>query len=153
MTNTVYINSFLDATSLVIQQIVGVKPLPGKYKIKAVFEMERHLWIHIGLKGQLSGNIVYGIPEDVALKMVSAMMGGYVMTELNDIGHSAISELGNMISGNFSTLLSQQGIIVDITPPRYVQQEELSTLVPKQLLMLPLAIENIGTINVQVVIT
>ena len=47
--------------------------------------------------------------KSVALKLVSAMMGGYAIAEMDEMGQSAISELGNMISGNASTILYNQG--------------------------------------------
>ena len=37
---------------------------------------------------------------------------------MDDLASSAIYELGNMILGNASTLLSNAGILTDITPPR-----------------------------------
>lgn len=38
------------------------------------------------MTGQLSGNIVFGLNEQVALRMVSAMMGGFVLTEIDEMG-------------------------------------------------------------------
>lgn len=148
-----YIAPFLDAASLVIQQLVGVKPLPGKFFLKEIVGVDKYVWIHIGITGEIEGNIYYGIPEEVALKMVSVMMGGYVITELNELGHSAISELGNMVSGNFSTLLYQQGIHVDITPPKLLTPTEQVQFESQKLLVLPLHIDGIGSIDVQVLIT
>ena len=60
------------------------------------------------MTGQMEGDIVFGLHETVALKLVSAMMGGYPIAEMDEMGQSAISELGNMISGNASTILYNQ---------------------------------------------
>lgn len=153
--NAMYMTSFLNATSLVIEQIVGVTPIPleDQQDIQQMIQLEKHVWIHIGLTGDFEGKIVFGIPEPVALKVVSLMMGGFEITEMNEMSQSAISELGNMISGNFSRLLSEKAIHIDITPPSYVEPTELSDIVPRQLLLVPLLLDGIGTINVQVVVS
>jgi chemotaxis protein CheX len=85
------------------------------------------------------------------LKLVSAMMGGFVLTEMDEMGHSAISELGNMISGNASTMLYNQGVRVDITPPKVVQSVTAAGFIPKKALTIPLIIEGIGELDIQVI--
>ncbi|MNC54214.1 CheY-P phosphatase CheX [compost metagenome] len=84
--------------------------------------------------------------------MVSAMMGGYVITEMDEMGQSAISELGNMISGNASTILSNQGVSVDITPPKLMKLEGMSVF-PRRALSIPLLMEGIGELDIQVMIS
>ena len=99
----------------------------------------------------MSGNVIFGIAENVALRMVSIMMGGYVITEMDEMGQSAISELGNMISGNASTILYNQGVSVDISPPQIMRLESMSTL-PRRALSIPLLMEGIGEMDIQVMI-
>jgi chemotaxis protein CheX len=150
--NADYINSFLESARLVIEQVAGVKPEAGQLGIKEIVAIDGYLWIHIGLTGSVDGNIMFGLHEDVALKMVSAMMGGYVLTELGEMGHSAISELGNMISGNASTILYDRGVKVDITPPKIVQSVESFKLIAKKALTIPLNMAGIGNLDIQVLI-
>lgn len=112
------INPFLESARSVIEQVVQVSPSTGSMGVKDVVPVQDHIWIQIGMTGHFSGMVVFGLQENVALRIVSAMMGGFVLTEMDEMGQSAISELGNMISGNASTLLSNQGFAVDITPRR-----------------------------------
>lgn len=146
-----YINPFLESASTVIEQVINVKPKTGKLEVKNVKFVEKYIWIQIGMTGQMNGDIVFGLHEDVALKMVSAMMGGFVVTELDEMGQSAISELGNMISGNASTLLYNSGVQVDITPPRIVQTATAAGFVPKKALSIPLIMDEIGQLDILVV--
>ena len=74
----------------------------------------------------LSDYIVFGLHEEVAIRVVSAMMGGYSITAMDEMSRSAISELGNMISGNASTMLFNQGVRVDITPPKLMNSGGVS---------------------------
>ena len=146
------INPFLESARIVIEQVIQVSPSTGSLGIKEVELIDNHIWIQVGMTGQMSGNIIFGIAEAVALRMVSAMMGGYVITEMDEMGQSAISELGNMISGNASTILSNQGVTVDITPPKLMKSESMSFM-PRRALSIPLLMDGIGELDIQVMIS
>lgn len=147
------INPFLESARNVFEQLIQVSPSTGNLGVKNVEYIADHVWIVIGMTGQLSGNIVFGIQETVALKIVSAMMGGFVITEMDDMSKSAISELGNMISGNASTILSNQGVVVDITPPQVMQSEIQTTFSATKALSIPLLMDGIGQMDIQVMIS
>ncbi|MFP4979033.1 chemotaxis protein CheX [Paenibacillus sp. CN-4] len=147
------INPFLESARIVIEQVIQVSPSTGNLGIKDIELIDNHVWIQVGMTGQLSGNIVFGLAEAVALRMVSAMMGGYVITEMDEMGKSAISELGNMISGNASTILSNQGVSVDITPPTVMKSENLVSFMPRKALSIPLLMDGIGELDIQVMIS
>lgn len=145
------INPFLESARNVIEQVIQVSPSTGILGIKEIELIDNHIWIQVGMTGQISGNVIFGIAENVALRMVSIMMGGYVITEMDEMGQSAISELGNMISGNASTILYNQGVSVDISPPQIMRLESMSIL-PRRALSIPLLMEGIGEMDIQVMI-
>jgi chemotaxis protein CheX len=146
-----YINPFLESARIVIEQMINIRPTTGQLGIKDIKFVEKYIWIQIGITGQMQGDIVFGLHEAVALKLVSAMMGGFILTEMDEMGQSAISELGNMISGNASTMLYNQGIRVDITPPKVIHSATAAGFIPKKALTIPLIIEGIGELDIQVV--
>ncbi|TBL81826.1 chemotaxis protein CheX [Paenibacillus thalictri] len=148
-----YINPFLESARIVIEQVANVRPSTGKLGIKDVKLVEKYIWIQIGMTGQMQGDIVFGIHEEVALRMVSAMMGGFIVTEMDEMSRSAISELGNMISGNASTMLFNQGVRVDITPPKIMHSANAAGFVPKKALTIPLIMDGIGELDIQVLVT
>lgn len=148
-----YINPFLESARIVLEQLINVRPTTGQLGIKDVKFAEDYIWIQIGMTGQMEGDIVFGLHQDVALKLVSAMMGGYVVTQMDEMTQSAISELGNMISGNASTILFNQGVRVDITPPKLIQSENGFGFVPKKALTIPLVMEQIGELDIKVLIS
>ncbi|NMO95662.1 chemotaxis protein CheX [Paenibacillus lemnae] len=147
------INPFLESARHVIEQVIQVSPSTGNLGVKEITLVHDHIWIMIGMTGQMSGDIVFGLNEQVALRMVSAMMGGYVLTEMDEMGQSAISELGNMISGNASTILSNQGVNVDITPPQVIRSMNFNDFSMKKALSIPLVMEGIGELDIQVMIS
>jgi chemotaxis protein CheX len=148
-----YINPFLESASIVLEQVANIKPTTGQLGIKDVKYVESYIWIQIGVTGQMTGDVVFGLQEEVALRLVSAMMGGFVLTEMDEIGKSAISELGNMISGNASTILFNQGVRVDITPPKILQTAATAGFQAKKALTVPLMMDGIGELDIQVLIT
>lgn len=148
-----YINPFLESARIVLEQMINIKPTTGDLGVKDVKYVEKYIWIQIGLTGQMQGDIVFGLHESVALKLVSAMMGGFVLTEMDEMGKSAISELGNMISGNASTMLFNQGVRVDITPPKLVQSAGSAGFTAKKALTIPLIMDGIGELDIQVLVT
>ncbi|THF76906.1 chemotaxis protein CheX [Cohnella fermenti] len=147
-----FINPFLESARHVIEQMVQIKPSTGQLSVKDIQFIDHYVWIQIGMTGQMSGNIVFGLSETVALKIISAMMGGFTITEIDEIGKSAISELGNMISGNASTMLYNQGVQVDITPPRVVHSSVFDSLASGRALAVPLIMDGIGELEIQVMI-
>lgn len=147
------INPFLESARLVIEQVIQVSPSTGNLGVKEISLIDNHIWIQIGMTGQMSGDIVFGLQEQVALRMVSVMMGGYVLTEMDEMGQSAISELGNMISGNASTILSNQGVTVDITPPKVIRSVNITEFAQKKALSIPLVMDGIGELDIQVMIS
>jgi chemotaxis protein CheX len=149
--NTKYINPFLESASLVIEQVCNVPITRGELGIKDVSFYDDHIWIKIGLTGQLQGDVIFGLHNEVALRVVSAMMGGFPIQEMDEMGKSAISELGNMISGNASTMLYNQGVSIDITPPELIHDQDTFSVSGKAL-TIPLNLGDLGSLEMQVVV-
>jgi chemotaxis protein CheX len=146
-----YINPFLDSAKLVLEQIIQVSPDRGALEIREVSFVDKSIWIKIGVTGEAKGHVLFGFHEDVALKLVSAMMGGFTVTQMDEMSKSAISELGNMISGNASTILYNQGVMIDITPPQVISNPNQFSFSGKALTV-PLELGEIGQIDIQVLI-
>ncbi|PLT45113.1 Chemotaxis protein CheX [Paenibacillus pasadenensis] len=147
-----FINPFLESAVMVLEQVVQIKPQTGPVGLKELRGQSDFIWIQIQLFGQVSGDIVFGMSEVSALKIVSAMMGGFQISSLDDMGKSAISELSNMISGNASTKLSSQGVHVDITPPALLQGSQLQLLESRKALTVPVFLDGIGQMDIQVLL-
>lgn len=145
------INPFLESAQLVLHQLINVSPTRGDLAIKDVEFAHQYIWIKVGMKGSLSGDIVFGLHESVALKIISAMMGGMEIVQIDELGKSAISELSNMISGNASTLLYNQGVTVDISPPVVLEESHSQQYKQKQAIVIPLKLGDMGTFDIQVI--
>ncbi|WP_400164226.1 chemotaxis protein CheX [Brevibacillus sp. TJ4] len=146
-----YIDHFVESASSVIQQVCQVEISRGEKAERDWTYREGHTWIHIGMTGHFKGDVYFGIETGLALQIVSAMMGGFPIQEMDEIGKSAISELGNMISGNASTLLSQEGIVIDISPPHFMHGEELAGK-GGSAVTADLELQNMGRFEIQMVV-
>jgi chemotaxis protein CheX len=144
--NVKYINPFLASSIHVIEAMMQVKPSVGQVALLPVESRSDSLLLKIGILGQFQGDVVFCFPNQVALRIVSIMMGGYPVSELDEMCCSAIAELGNMISGNASTMLYNEGIQVDITPPNIVADH--SSYHAKKAITIPLDLSDIGNFNI-----
>ncbi|EMT52901.1 MULTISPECIES: chemotaxis protein CheX [Brevibacillus] len=149
--NVQYLNPFLDSASFVIEQLCNVTIKRGELEMTEWYYRDDHTWIRIGMTGQLEGDVFFGLQNDLALRLVSAMMGGFPVNELDEIGKSAISELGNMISGNASTMLYNQGVVIDITPPQFIQAQE-NRWGSRTAYTVPLDLSDMGRMEIQVLV-
>lgn len=115
-----YILPFLDGLINILEQF-GMTDIKrsGLYK-KDYMAVDKDVTAIIGIVGELRGNVAYSMSQDTARNIVSSMMMGMPVEEMDAISRSAIGELSNMITGNASILLSNNDINVDITPPSIV---------------------------------
>lgn len=112
-----YINPIVEASKNVINQITGFNPSLGQIYKKTIPYSVDSIVVLIGLTGHIQGSINISLNKRLALKIVSAMMGGMEVKELDEIAKSAISELCNMMLGNAATIFYSNNINIDITPP------------------------------------
>ncbi|MGZ9585300.1 chemotaxis protein CheX [Paenibacillus marinisediminis] len=140
------IQPFLHSACNVIEQVMQVRPERGELEMVA-WDGAHDLSIQIGLSGNLNGHVAFGLNKPVAIRMASAMMGGYPLESLDMMGESAISELGNMISGNASTMLYNQGIMVDITTPQLIINDTQSHS-GVNAMAVPLLLKDIGRFDI-----
>lgn len=115
-----YINPFLVSVKKILESYNITDVKRGNIKKKENMHVDMDITSVVGLIGGVRGNVAYSLSQQTAIQIVSAMMMGMPVTEFDAIGRSAIGELANMISGTATGILSQEGAIVDITPPSII---------------------------------
>lgn len=137
-----YINPFIKSSVEILNQMVQMNFEVGKPILKPLPYSANNIVIMIGITGDIKGQAILSFSEVMAMSIISKMMGGVSVTELDDIGKSALSELGNMILGNSATLLFNGGIKIDITPPTLMIGNNLSISTSEmQVISVPLKAE------------
>lgn len=124
--NVDMINPFISAAQSVLRDMAQITTKMGKPYIKNPEYEGDMITIIVGITGEMRGQVIISLQEDVACQIASHMMMGMPVPELNDMAKSAVSELANMILGNAATIFSTKGISVDITPPNLVMGSNLS---------------------------
>lgn len=123
--NIEYINPFIEASQLVLQQIANISAKLGKVYLKNSPYKSDNVLVIVGLTGKIRGQVTFSMSKATALHVASSMMGGMPLVELDELSKSAISELTNMILGNTATILYNKGIGVEITPPSFLLGENM----------------------------
>lgn len=120
-----HINPFLQSSISVVESVTKVKLTVGKPELTDFHLKELTYAIQVGIVGEMKGQVILAIEDDIAKELASKMMFGMPVTELDEMSSSALNELGNMIMGNTATIFSTLGILIDITPPLAVYGSDL----------------------------
>lgn len=114
-----YVNAFLFPASLVWEselntelEFIGAMPRRDHKTMSDVSVLVR-------VSGDLVGWVSYELRKKDALRVVSAMISERVF-ELDELGHSALGEVANMITGNAAAALEVAGYTCELNPPEFL---------------------------------
>ncbi|MCQ2506845.1 MAG: chemotaxis protein CheX [Lachnospiraceae bacterium] len=142
-----HLNPFLISSVHVFKQVCMLDPKIGKLQLAQSIPEERQIYIIFGITGEITGQVVLIFNEEVAKKIASAMMCGMEVNSLDEMARSALSELGNMIMGNAATILADDNILIDITPPALGEGQVVLTAPEIRTLQVPVDL-GIGDLQV-----
>jgi len=129
MANVKFMNPFVEAAAEVLAKEAGATVERGTLSLQKSSMTSDQITVLLSLVGQVQGVVLYGLSIETALKLVSKMMG-QEFTEFDNLAHSGVAELGNVITGCATVKLSKEGFDAVISPPTLVQGEgiQISTL-------------------------
>ena len=114
--NAEHINPFLMTAKKILQDVCFVEVAIQKPVLREASFGKGDWVIIVGVTGEMRGQVLIAMSEKNACTIASKMCMTEI-TQIDDFASSALSELGNMIMGNASTVFSSSGIGIDITPP------------------------------------
>lgn len=120
MVHTKLSEAFADAAVEVLQGMLGTTVDKGSHRVEASVMHADEVTVLVGITGEVSGLCLVTMPNETAFAVAGSMMGETV-SELDEIGRSAVAELGNWIAGAATVKLEQMGIASNITPPSVLQ--------------------------------
>ncbi len=132
-----FINPFVTAGMKVLESVIDSRPEPGQLAVRSATFTTQQVSIVIGVTGAVQGQAVYGMSLVTATKVAAAMSSMPAMA-FDEMASSAIAELGNMISGHATTLLSEAGYECQITPPTLVRGADVEIATATPALVVPL---------------
>ena len=120
--NTKFIVPFIEAVHTTFEMMVHMKVHRKDAYIKKNYVMLGDISGIVGVSGKTAGTSAVSLPADLAVKCISAMMGGEeIPGGINDtIVHDGVGELINMIAGQAKTTLSSTPLRFEITLPTII---------------------------------
>ena len=119
------VNAFVQGAQSILAAVCGTSGKLGQLFVKRAPCAGLAISVVVGFSGQLSGQVVYTMDEDCGLYLASKVMMGAPVAAMDDMAKSAVSELANIISGNVAATLFNQGVIVDITAPTFLDVSDV----------------------------
>lgn len=120
MTNIDMVEPFVRAARNVFEAITGKAPCADEATPRTSSFTSQQVTVIAGVNGDVAGTVMYSMSLATACNVAGVMIGTEV-DELDEMALSAVSELGNMITGGATALVSEHGLAVDITPPSIIR--------------------------------
>jgi chemotaxis protein CheX len=114
-----FLSPFVEAAKAVLQAETDLDVQRGKLSLQQTSLTTHQISVLISLIGEVEGVVLYSLSVPTALGLVSRMIG-QAFEEFDELAQSGIAELGNVITGRATMLLSQAGINADISPPTVI---------------------------------
>ncbi len=146
-----YINPFVQGACHVFSEYIGGDMEQGQLAVRTLAFTTQQISIAVGVSGQIHGQVIYGMSPVTAMKIASAMIGS-PRTAFDEVAVSAISELGNLISGHATRQLAAVGLQCDLAPPAMIQGMNVEMRTTTPALVVPLYTK-CGKIEINVALT
>ena len=145
-----FINPFVSAAFAVFENMLQITPEKGQLRLQASPLQGKEINTVIGVTGEVLGQVILSLDVNTALKFASVMLMGLPVTEVDEMVKSAVNELGNMITGNAATGLSDSGFSCNLTPPTlFMGKDVVVSTRDLQILVIPLVTPH-GEVNLNV---
>ncbi|MCL6589684.1 MAG: chemotaxis protein CheX [Firmicutes bacterium] len=144
------INPFAAAAFTVIEKSGNTQVTRGTLSLGSSPVNGDMVNVVIGVTGDVSGQVIYCMSNETALSISSLMLAGFPVMDFDEMAKSAISELGNIITGNATLGLSKNGYACHITPPSLIVGEGVQISIKDlQIIIIPL-LTPLGKITIYV---
>lgn len=123
------VNAFVLAAGGVLSTELNAQPQRGTLSLQHDAYVTNDVTVLVSLVGDVSGITIYSMDFDTAKTIISVMLDQETET-FDELAQSGISELGNVISGQACTNLSNIGLEADISVPTLIvgKGSKISTL-------------------------
>jgi chemotaxis protein CheX len=138
-----HIQTVLNGTVSSIKTILPMQINVSAPSVSAEPFVQQEMGVLIGIVGDLKGRIIIDGSSEIFGNIGAAMFGMPLEGEMLE---SFTGEFGNMIAGNLCTIVGQEGLELDITPPT-VMVGNTKLYGFQKIFRLPTSIEGIGNLT------
>ena len=118
------VNPIIDAFMDIMPQMGFPIPKRQRIYLQDRNVISNGVTLTVGFTKQMQGRVVYNMTEDTAKYIASTMMMGVPVTKFNELVHSALREISNMLTARAATNFAEMGLEVDITTPQLIIEED-----------------------------
>jgi len=123
-----YLQPFLHATETISSTFFNVAIQKSNISLEPALDLDKEVIIALGIKGNLSGIVLFGMNQEEAIKLSSHVlslqgMPGYETWD--ELTQSVLLEFGNQVVGYVTQLYDKDGFKCDITTPSFIKTEQL----------------------------
>lgn len=133
-----FINPFVQSLLTVLGKEAPGEWTRGRLSLGQNLFHGNDLNVMIGVTGTIEGQVVLSMDVATAQSIISAMTEQAV-SDIDELGKSALGELANMVTGNAVAALSEVGHSVLITPPSLFAGRQLIVTTVMPVLTIPLS--------------
>lgn len=143
------VNPFLESAYLFLQNELKVEVTRGQLRLETSRLTSGEINVCLGVTGDAEGTVIYSMSEKTA-KNIAAVLIGEPVPVFNELGESAIAEMGNIVTGKAAAGLEEHGYSCKLSPPTLITGKGvmISTL-DIQRLVIPLEI-SLGYLEISV---
>jgi chemotaxis protein CheX len=117
--NVKFLLPFVEAAYDVLLAETSTELRRGELSLEKSAYLTDDITVIIALVGSVQGTVFYSMSKETGCMLASKMMGEE-QKEFEALAQSGIAELGNVITGRASVLLSKSGYEVTISPPALI---------------------------------
>lgn len=108
-----FVNPFVVATIQCFKTMVNIDITPQTPELKGEKSPKYDISGVIGLSGQAQGSISLSFPQDVAIKVISSMLGCQISEKAPEL-IDGIGEIANIVAGNAKRGLSKYNLSISL---------------------------------------
>lgn len=120
-----FIDLFVGAAVTVLKDVLGEPVEAGRVSLEMALSTKECFSVSFGLTGDVSGTVLFGVPEKTAMDIASIMNETEFASINEPIVLDSLAELMNMVAGRCVTLLNDRGFNFSLTPPAIFWSREL----------------------------
>lgn len=110
-----YVNPFLQAASLVFNQLLQVDLIRGKTVVRNSLAPGQEIAIYIDVTGPVNGRVIYSMTYDGARKIFEKLGGA--PESFDQEYRDVLGEIANMITGNALNIFLSRNEFLDVSVP------------------------------------
>lgn len=136
--NAELVNPFVEAGIKVFKELTNIEVRRGHLSFRMAPAPTYEVSIIVGVYGYLTGQVVYSMQKEVAVRLVQKILGEVSAEELKDLFLDTLGEVANMITGNATVMLNQrkEHLLKITTPAIFTGNQMTVKLVPSPTIVL-----------------